>query len=367
VPYYEQVHYPLDEDQDKLPDQPFLVYLDVWERHVTHIKAPGIREVALGGPDTATRSQVVWQVKVISQESALSPEKINEWWPDVLGGLRAKNRGELIARTDTPVGESLVHPCITDPEAHYRGAENQLYRVEIHRGGRAWDGEGNADSSATFKWSRDNGSVVTACVSQQGNDLIVSGVRDGERGFAAGQWVEFIHDELELRGKPGTLVKLIKVEGETLSIDPQDAARLEWSAGYNNPRVRRWDHQEPRALDAQGKAIEEAQLSKGAILVSEGISIQLEQGVWVEFQQPDEGVENEYCTGDYWLIPARTATGDVEWPRGDDDEPLALPPHGIEHHYAPLAVIKADASVDDCRYVIKPITELATPPADPNP
>ena len=33
----------------------------------------------------------------------------------------------------------------------YRGVENQLYRVEVHRGGDA--------EEATFKWSRDNGSV----------------------------------------------------------------------------------------------------------------------------------------------------------------------------------------------------------------
>jgi hypothetical protein len=41
-----------------------LVYLDVWERHVTHLDDERIREVALGGPDTTTRKQTVWQVKV---------------------------------------------------------------------------------------------------------------------------------------------------------------------------------------------------------------------------------------------------------------------------------------------------------------
>src|SRR6185295_16365471 len=40
-------------------------------------------------------------------------------------------------------------PCIIDPESVYRGAANQLYRVEIHTGGVA--------GTATFKWSRDNG------------------------------------------------------------------------------------------------------------------------------------------------------------------------------------------------------------------
>jgi hypothetical protein len=42
-----------------------LVYLDVWRRHITAVEDPYLREVALGGPDTATRLQTVAQVKVL--------------------------------------------------------------------------------------------------------------------------------------------------------------------------------------------------------------------------------------------------------------------------------------------------------------
>jgi hypothetical protein len=41
-----------------------IVYLDVWERLVTAVEDSQIREVALGGPDTATRARTVWQVRV---------------------------------------------------------------------------------------------------------------------------------------------------------------------------------------------------------------------------------------------------------------------------------------------------------------
>src|SRR5664279_2205870 len=47
----------------------YLAYLDVWERHVTALDEPGIREVALGGPDTASRAEVVWQVKLYPMNS----------------------------------------------------------------------------------------------------------------------------------------------------------------------------------------------------------------------------------------------------------------------------------------------------------
>ena len=64
VNYTTQPGYPFD--GEPTPDQlhapgEFLLYLDVWERHVSSFERPD-REVALDGPDTATRAQLVWQV-----------------------------------------------------------------------------------------------------------------------------------------------------------------------------------------------------------------------------------------------------------------------------------------------------------------
>ena len=43
------------------------------------------------------------------------------------------------------------------------------------------------------------------------------------------------------------------------------------------------------------------------------------------------------------MIPARTATGGVEWP-GDPSRPRFVTPHGIPHYYAPLAKLNIDAA-----------------------
>ena len=43
----------------------YLLYLDAWQRHVSQLEAPAIREVALGGPDTATRARTVAQVRAL--------------------------------------------------------------------------------------------------------------------------------------------------------------------------------------------------------------------------------------------------------------------------------------------------------------
>ena len=48
-----------------LPAGAYLAYLDVWERHITALEDASIREVALGGPDTTTRTQVMAQVKLL--------------------------------------------------------------------------------------------------------------------------------------------------------------------------------------------------------------------------------------------------------------------------------------------------------------
>jgi len=65
--------------------------------------------------------------------------------------------------------------------------------------------------------------------------------------------------------------------------------------------------------------------------------VTLESGVRIQFQQ------GSFRPGDYWLIPARTATGDVEWP-GPPEDPAPLLPHGVEHHYAPLALVGPEGS-----------------------
>src|SRR5215471_5553034 len=67
ITYVHQPDYP---DPDPLPGSgDFIVYLDVWERHITYVEDDSIREVALGGPDTATRGKVVWQVKIAAGQA----------------------------------------------------------------------------------------------------------------------------------------------------------------------------------------------------------------------------------------------------------------------------------------------------------
>lgn len=309
----------------------YLTYLDVWGRHITVIEDPDIREVALGGPDTATRTKTIWQVKLEKVTDADCSKYGPGWKP-----TDAESSGELRARAEpSPTDDG---PCIVPPEAGYRRLENQLYRVEIHESGTL---NGAPDDAPTFKWSRDNGSIVTKWEKQDVNDLTVSSTgRDSVLGFAPQQWVELTDDTHELRGKPGTLVKVVKVEGQLLTIDPTTATGSVDIADFsNNPKVRRWD--------SEGElTVEIPATNDGWIPLEDGVEINFKAGT--------------YSTGDYWLIPARTITGDVLWPV-ESNQPVFETRHGIEHHYCALALLTFDGNiwtqVTDCRRPFPSLTE----------
>jgi Family of unknown function (DUF6519) len=187
--------------------------------------------------------------------------------------------------------------------------------------------------------------VVARWLQTKGSDLIVSGIRDTVKGFQAGDWIELTHDDLELRGEHGVMVKLSNVEGDVLTFGPTTAIDPVPSdlSKLKNPKVRRWEQKEVGKITLENGAI--------PVTESDGDWIMLEAGLEIQFQLPENETEpTTYRTGDYWLIPARVATGDIEWPQDVSDannpKPLALPPYGIEHHYAPLGFVNAGAVIN---------------------
>jgi hypothetical protein len=65
ITYKTQPDYP--NPQTPINNKIYLVYLDVWERHITVLEDTEIREIALDAsvPDTTTRTKIVWQVKLL--------------------------------------------------------------------------------------------------------------------------------------------------------------------------------------------------------------------------------------------------------------------------------------------------------------
>jgi hypothetical protein len=340
-------------------DDRILIYLDVWERQVTFVDDDSIREKALGGPDTATRAQVVWRVRkrdlTAREKTGSGPNPcaaIRPGWEQWKQEQRA-HRGKLHAKVDKEEEEN-ANPCVASAESIYRGVENQLYRVEIHHEGEAWNGHGEhvPPNVATFKWSRDNGSVFAAWLDQEGEGLTIAGLHDRTRGFECGQWIELSDDRRELIGKPGKLVKVSKLDGDVVTIEP-GSEQVDRTKFSSTAVARRWDQRET----------EETKLHKGAIPLVEGQWFTLEDGVQIYFDPAaTTGPANRYRTGDYWMIPARVATKEVEWPQEKDSKgktvAAGVAPHGVTHHYAPLGILSnsvAGLAFEDCRCRFDPL------------
>jgi hypothetical protein len=305
------------------------LYLDVWERVITSDEDDTIREVALNGADTAARTKVIWQVKATpwTEQGCMSAgaiRQVAEGWHR--GVLRAQVQPATVS-TD---------PCTISPTSLYQGPENQLYRVEIHKGGAIAD-------APTFKWSRENASVVFPVIAgpSQGSATLTLGSlgRDDRLGLSEGDWVEPVDDTITLTNRLAPLLQVQSIDRGAMQVTLTGTL----PAGFGSdptlhPLLRRWD-QKSGDPSAGGVA-----LVAGAVPIPQtaGNWVNLEDGVQVLFDETDQAT---YRTADYWLIPARVATGQLVWPQeaGIDKKPtpVAKPPDGVGHHYAALAVVTA--------------------------
>ena len=262
-----------------------VAYLDVWDREITYLQDRDLLEKALGGVDTATRIQTVWQVKVHA------PGDCNT---DFSQPPFSPSAGRLSSRAVQPPASD--DPCVLSPTGGYRGLENRLYRVEIHNPGTQGD-----LTSVLFKWSRENASVVSSveAMTTQGNQsqLTVSRIgRDRVLRFKIDDWVELLDDDRELMGEAGAMARIVNIDEANRKItvdwvlpvptnfDATDATR--------HTRLIRWDQQDGVAPNGGLVAG-----SIGWIALEDGVEVQLSL-------YPGSG---SFHVGDYWVFAARTA------------------------------------------------------------
>ena len=401
----------------------YQVYLDVWKRHISYLEDPDIREVALGGPDTTTRTKVEWRVMA---ESIKKPVEGSVDLPPnckaLQGAWPATSGGEMTVHLRDDSGEDEA--CRMAERGKYQGVENHLYRIEVHHGGDplGWRGadpisakkltyeeekgerislgtnpagaadpwqkgrlielfldeepratariisrtfendeliltldrviptglgdEFFAQPLASFKWSRENGSVAFG-VEEILEDLVDRSIKTRARvsrlgrenglTLRRGDFVEVSGDwEEVMRGEVGTLAQVKDVkEGDLMVTLDRD---ITCHKGDRHLKIRRWD---------QAEECVAVSLEKTAI----------EHGLAVKFGG------HGFLTGDYWTFYARVG-GAVE------ALDKARPPAGVFHHYCNLGVIQialppSDTEeqlipgvLQDCRHLFPPASEL---------
>jgi hypothetical protein len=304
----------------------YVAYLEAWERHITHVEDPQLLEPALGGTvDTCTRVEAVGQVKLAKLHASVSGLVEPEPFRAAFARPTEPSRG---LRID-------LRPLSVDPgspgsplSSGYTGAENRLYRFEIHKGG--------AIGTATLKWSRDNGASL----------FRVLRVLDGDKTLALapsvdvrnGDVIEVLTETVELgdesdgqvyrdtavcfeppRRKAGELyfVREKGVTGTERLIELRDpSTRLPVAldsklVGKPGMKIRRWDGFSKTAGDPSSS-------SSHKVRIDDGLSVDLTGGPFRE--------------GDYWQYEVRQGQEGTITP--------FLPPlNGGERLFVPLALV----------------------------
>jgi hypothetical protein len=366
-----------------------LVYLEVFKRHLSYHDHDGMRDPALNGVDTTTRLQTVWQVRVAPLPSLKIDPAVLDQLVDLVNKI-IDLTGQIEKTTDPAEREKLIHqrddlqreledlagtngidcdavypewgtatappsgllevvtdpgtapeePCDVPLPGGYQRGENQFYRVEVHSvpggGGR---------NGATFKWSRDNGSIaarilaVGSATSGQvsGTVFAVDSVqRDDYLGIHNEDWVEYVDDTGDLTGQPGPLARVLVADKNLNTITLDRSLTVDLDA---RPKLRKWDQTGASATDT-GLAMNAA----------DGVFVPIEGGIQVSFS------DGTYRHGDYWQFDARAVTGLVSFPA------TAQPPEGVQRHYARLGLVALHEEqlhlLLDCRAIFPPLTAI---------
>jgi len=294
--------------------QRYLLYLDVWQHHITALEDADLRELALVGPASTTRTKTVWQVKCWPVPTDLDLDLNNETtsWEQLEAAFQKAVGSESGRLKASKKADGII-------------LQNQLYRVEIHS---------NQPNQATFKWSRENGTIAYAIKQMEKiKDSTLTFLLELEAPFGdqfaleSGDLVELSSNDATINGDAGIMGRL--------ELDPKITPKVRVTLGEPLPPtdkaestptwtvLRRWDHQDAQSV---------------ALLLERDKWLTLEDGLQILF--PNTG---DYRVGDYWLIPVRANPdeqgGSVLWP--NDQAQL---PHGTLHHYTSLALLHQDAN-----------------------
>jgi len=322
--YLHQPFYPDPPALNTVPGGAGLVYLDVWEREITNLEDPTLPDPALGGIDTSTRTQTVWQVKV--KDSANCGANFKTLFPPSAGRLSVK----LDQPPDPP------DPCLLPESAGLRDVENRFYRLEVHGG----------STPVKFKFSHDPVATrvtkIPAAVMGKTTIEVERIGLDSVLRFSQGDWVEVTNDRAVLRGEPGQMAFIEHIDEAALQIRLDRAIPQSWLNTQYPPRLIRWDQKASAGvpLDADG------------LITATGAWQELEAGIKVQLTlDPNNGKCHH---GDVWRFPSRVATQLVG--------PLTNePPREIVHHYCALSTVSGLASNNappvigsDCRNLWPP-------------
>ncbi|HKO03087.1 MAG TPA: DUF6519 domain-containing protein, partial [Thermoanaerobaculia bacterium] len=267
--YTTQPFYPDPPPLSALSPGRHLAYLEVWEREITAIQNADLFEPALAGIDTTTRTQTIWQVKLATQTGLHCGANLSDVFPP--------SPARLTVHVDPPGDDP--DPCLLPEAGGFRGVENHHYRVEIHD-----------VSPPRLKFSRDPVSArvqeIKAGLNGQSILKVDRTGRDSYLRFSAGDRIELLTERGELRGEPGTMARIVKVDDAAREITVNKTIAPVPSTPDPHAWITKWDQDSTTDPDFL------LPVTSGLIALESGISVEI------------TGTPHR---GDFWMFPAREA------------------------------------------------------------
>ena len=322
---------------ESTPDTQEYVYLLLREQEVSAVEDSALREVALGGPDTAARTRLIQRIVRSPTKQTDCPLALTElaeghWKPQGLtfdpATMRLASQATLALRIDTPAASP--DPCQPQSTGGYLGAENQLIRVKVS----AFD---PVKKEYKLVWGFDNAAFLYRAEAMNSTQQLKLNTRpvDSAHRPVKGQAVEVLRSAAKLAN--GEYVAADHGFVTALSANYKaDAQIIELSNGLKNfgyywssPQlyVRVWQEEVPLVPDTDIK------------LGGTGLIVTL---------TPDEN--GLFHVGDYWTFAVRPGTPTQVYPQRYLSK-LPQLPDGPRLWACPLALVdwNVEPGVLDCR------------------
>ncbi|HMD96341.1 MAG TPA: DUF6519 domain-containing protein [Terriglobia bacterium] len=317
------------------------VYLLLREQEVSAVEDSDLKDVALGGPDTAQRTRLIQHIARLSSQATACASGLAvaeaKWDSEGLdfnpATMRLSSRGRLEVGFSGQTGSS--DPCQPQNQGGYLGADNQLIRVQI-------SGVDQATGNPTLLWGYDDASFLYRVDLNSATPQVVhlqSAPVDALHQPRSGQTVEVLRSAALLHngeyvastgGIAATLTAAYDPDSQTINLPSPTTLTSEYFDTTKTPRafLRVWEEQKvftpgtPVVLGMTGLQV----------------TLKLESG-------------KVFHPGDYWLFAARPSTPQEVYP----EKYLAgfQPPDGPRLWACPLGVITWSQGLgtlaSDCR------------------
>jgi hypothetical protein len=328
----------------QLAGKNFEATLVLREQEITAVEDPALRDVALGGPDSAARSRLLQRVVAVDTQSstcAAAAGDVSTFWSahgldldPATAALKSRARLQVTPVTNAPPPT----PCDPPSATGYLGADNQLIRVLI----TAFD---PATNTGTFLWGYYNASILYRCMVQTPLTVKLA-ARPVSPEFQprSGQVVQILQRAADLgegafaASLTGHFAKLnAPYAPDTQLVTLPAALPQPPYANGSNVYLRLWEDQVNFTLGT------------AADLAGTGLQVTI-----------TETVAGPLHIGDYWSMAARPLTPNTVYP----ERLLAAPqpPDGPRMWACPLAVLQGNAGsftvLDDCRFPFDNLVDL---------